>query len=52
MCCDCPEICLDCFLHIQPGSTTPLHQAVEKCHYDVVAVLLSYNADGTIKDQV
>ena len=49
---NCPEICLDCFLHTQPGYTTPLHQAAEKGHYDVVAVLLLYNADGTMTDRV
>ena len=48
----CIYIFLDCFLHTQSGSTTPLHQAAEKGHYDIVAVLLSYNADGTIKDEV
>ena len=54
-CCDCPAMYLhffDCFLHTQSGSITPLHQAAEKGHYDIVAVLLSYNANGTIKDQV
>ena len=48
MYCDCPEICFS----TQSKYSTPLHQAAEKRHYDVVAVLLSYNADGTIKDQV
>ena len=48
----CIYIFLDCLLHTQSGSTTPLHRAAEKGHYDIVAVLLSYNADGTIKDQV
>ena len=32
--------------------STPLHIAAEKGHLDVVIVLLSYNADGTIKDKV
>ena len=48
----CIYIFLDCFLQTQLGSTTPLHQAAEEGHYDIVAVLLSYNADGTIKDEV
>ena len=44
--------CLDCFLHTQPRSTTPLYQAAAMGHYDAVAVLLAYNADGTKKDRV
>ena len=31
---------------------TALHIAAEKGHLDVVIVLLSHNADGTIKDKV
>eukprot|EP00731_Ephydatia_muelleri_P024156 Em0016g427a len=34
---------------IQYGST-PLHKAAEKGQYDVVVVLLSYSADGTLQD--
>ena len=33
-------------------NSTPLHVACENRHYDIVAVLLSYNADGTKKDHV
>ena len=36
---------------MQYGST-PLHKAAEKGQYDVVAVLLSYSADGTLQDKV
>ena len=36
---------------MQYGST-PLHKAAEKGQYEVVAVLLSYSADGTLQDKV
>lgn len=52
-------VCVQMYFYIvwilfftQCVSTTPLHIAAEMSHYDVVAVLLSYNADATIKDKV
>ena len=38
-------------LSMQFGST-PLHKAAEEGHNDVVAILLSYNADSTLQDKV
>ncbi|KAL5505106.1 hypothetical protein EMCRGX_G006487 [Ephydatia muelleri] len=39
-------------LHMQPShGSTPLHMAAKKGHHEVVAVLVAYNADTSIKDK-